>query len=166
MDELLNAIDALPNDRVLEAARILAGQDVAPTPTDALIDQLATQGTTADDRERLKRHLEAASAEQMAALARATLTCAVFCGREQDVRDAIDAAGERFLILELVAVGALMLAAYHEWRTQGKKEETRSCTWSIKPDGTVEIRHEETTPYFSTGQILGEAVKGVISKSQ
>jgi hypothetical protein len=165
MDELLQQIRDLPNDLAMEAARLLASEDVSPARTKTIIDRIAAQAPDLG-AEAVQHALEQASPDEIAALSRALLTYATLDGREADVRLAIEGAGKKLLVLEAVAVGALALAAYQLWKTGGKQKVTKTIEVTVKPSGAVTIRYDVIEENYSIGEILGGAVKAALGDSQ
>jgi hypothetical protein len=165
MDELLQQIRNLPNDRAMEAARLLASEDVSPARTRTMIDRVAAQVPDLS-AEAVQHALDQASPDEIAALSRALLTYAALDGREADVRSAIDGAGRKLLLLEAVAVGALALAAYQLWKTGGKQKVTSTIEVTVKPDGTLTIRKDVIEENYSIGEILGSAVQAALGGGQ
>jgi hypothetical protein len=82
------------------------------------------------------------------------------------VRLAIEGAGKKLLVLEAVAVGALVLAAYQLWKTGGKQKVTSTIEITVKPDGTLTIRKDVIEENYSIGEILGSAVKAALGGDQ
>jgi hypothetical protein len=75
---------------------------------------------------------------------------------------AIEGSGKRLLVLEAVAVGALVLAAYQLWNTRGKQKVTKTVTITVNPDKTLTVRQELVEENYSIGEILGNAVKAAL----
>jgi Flp pilus assembly protein CpaB len=75
---------------------------------------------------------------------------------------AIEGSGKRLLVLEAVAVGALVLAAYQLWNTWGKQKVTKTVTITVNPDKTLTVRQELVEENYSIGEILGNAVKAAL----
>ena len=165
MDVLLQQIRELPNDRAMEAARFLASEEISPARTKTIIDRIIAQAPGLGP-EALRHSLEQASPDEVAALSRALLTYAVLDGREADVILAIDGTGKSLFVLETLAVGAMVLAAYQLWKTDGKKKVTSRTEITVAPDGTLTIRKDVIEENYSIGEILGSAVKAATGDSQ
>jgi hypothetical protein len=165
VDELLQQIRDLANDRAMEAARLLASEDVSPARTKTIIDRIAAQVPDLG-AEAVQHALDQASPDEIAALSRALLTYAALDGREANVRLAIEGAGKRLLVLEAVAVGALALAAYQLWKTGGKQKLTSTIEITVKPDGVLTIRKDVIEENYGIGEILGSAVKAALGGGQ
>jgi hypothetical protein len=75
MDDLLQQIQDLPNDRAMEAARLLASEDVSPARTKTIINRIAAQVPDLGG-EAVQHALDQASPDEIAALSRALLTYA------------------------------------------------------------------------------------------
>jgi hypothetical protein len=145
-------IDALADDQVLEAVNLLSGELLGPTPDRQVRSEVASLASV--DENVLDNALASAAPKEIADLGRAVLVTAAAAGRERDVQDAIDAVGQKALLIELTIIGLLALGALHVLRTRGKKEEVHEQETTVTPDGRVTITTKDTVRYYSVGQAL------------
>jgi hypothetical protein len=160
MAVIYERIDALADDQVLEAVNLLSGELLGPTPDRQVRSEVASLASV--DEGVLDTALASAAPREIAELGRAVLVTAAVAGHERDVQDAIDAVGQKALLIELTIIGLLALGALHALRTGGKKKEVHEQQTTVTPDGQVTITTKDTVHYYSVGQALSPFAKELL----
>jgi hypothetical protein len=160
VDDLIDRVNDLPDDRALEAVNLLAGEVMEPKPEDEILEEVSAPGGT--DAAAMKAALQQASAHERAALARVVLVYYGFTRSPEEVDKAIDATGRKAFILEAVGIGILALGLVHLVVTKGKKEQVRETSIEVAPDGKVTVKVSERTVYYSVGETLAPLLEGFL----
>jgi hypothetical protein len=162
MSDLISRISALPDDRALEAVILLAGSELGPASDEEISDAVAR--TLRVDHADLQTALSRASGSQVAAFARVVLVAHVLAGGDDEVERAIDAAGQKALLLEIAVVGLLGLGLLHGLMTRGRKRTVRETTVAFAPDGTVTVKTTETVEHYSVGETLAPFAEALLGQ--
>jgi hypothetical protein len=123
----------------------LPATELGPASDEEIADARALQLEHAE----LQAALSRASGTQVPAFARVVLVAHVLAGGDDEVERAIDAAGQKALLLEIAVVGLLGLGLLHGLTTRGRKRTVTETTVTFAPDGTVTVKTTETVEHYS-----------------
>jgi hypothetical protein len=158
LDSLIATIMDLSDQASLEAVNLL-DIGLGDQSDDELYAEVAEAVDNAESEVRDELARQAPS--DVAALARLTLVTAASHGHAEAVRTAIDATGQKAVILEIAVVGLLALAALHIIMTRDVKEGTRTVVTTVSGD-TITTTTSTTTKVFSLSESLAEFVKALL----
>lgn len=152
MTDTLDRIDGLSDDQVLEAVNLISADLLGATPDREVRANVARLANV--EPSTLDESIESATPKEVADLGRLVLVAAVVAGREQDVDNALDAIGQKALLIEIAVIGILALGALHLLQTRGRKEEIREEEITVAPDGRVTIKTRDSVRYYTVGDSL------------
>lgn len=160
---LIDRIAGLSDDAALEAANLLAGDILGGTTDSEVADQLS--GALGSDTARIRAAIDAATPHESAELARSVLTVSAVTGHADEVADALDATGEKALLIEITLIGLLALGVLHTVLTRGAKSKTTDSTVTVTADGSVSVHTTEKTENFSLGQAIAPLAQKLLGSS-
>ena len=163
MPILLDRIAALSDDAALEAANLLAGDILGGTSDSEIADQLSV--TLGSDREMIQSAIEAATPHESAELARSVLAVSAVTGHADEVADALDATGEKALLIEITLIGFIALGVLHTLMTRGAKSKTIESKVTVATDGSITVHTTEKTENFSLGQAIAPLAQKLLKPS-
>src|SRR5687768_5987711 len=118
---LIQRINGLGDDEALEAVNLLGGLTLGAKPDAELLDDAAASTDRTDTEVELA--LRRVSPAEAADFARVVLVAHTLSGAGDDVERAIDAAGEKAIVLEIALIGLLGLGILHLALTRGRKQQ-------------------------------------------
>jgi hypothetical protein len=156
MQELLDRINDLPDDRAMEAVNLLAGDVIGATPDDEILaDVAAATGVPVDQ---LAEAMQESSPDETAALARFTLLVYAESGDPAAVEAAIENSGKKAFVLEAALIALVSLGIAHLGLTRGRKATEQQTTVDVKADGSTSVTTRERTEYYSLGKSFAPVV--------
>jgi hypothetical protein len=160
---LLDRIAGLGDDAALEAANLLAGDILGVASDTEVADKLSAALDT--NRARIESAVEAATPHEAAELARSVLTIAAVSGHADEVAGALDAAGEKAVLLEIALIGLLALGVLHTVLTRGAKSKTTDTTVTLGADGSVTVHTTEKTENYKVGEAIAPLAEKLLKPS-
>jgi hypothetical protein len=163
VDSLIARIMDLSDQAAQEAVNLL---DVGLG--DQSDDELYTEVAKAVDRteSEVREELAMQVPADVAALARLTLVMSASEGRAEAVRRAIDATGQKAVVLEIAVVGLLALAALHIVVTGGVKEANTNVTATVSSDGTITTTTSTTKKVSTVSESLAGFARALLFGSK
>jgi hypothetical protein len=150
-------LDSPAHDHALEAVNLLGGARLGAKLDEELLDDAA------ELTERQPGEVEAASPANAAAFARVVLLASALTGEREDVARAVDKAGEKAFVLEILTIGPIAIGLLQLALTHGRKSEKSITSIEVKPDGGVLLTIEEDRRNYSIGETLTPLLKTVLS---
>jgi|ERR1035438_7261372 hypothetical protein len=159
---LLDRIAGLSDDAALEAANLLAGDILGVASDSDVADELSA---ALGSRAQIQSAIEAATPHESAELARSVLAVSAVTGHADEVTDALDATGEKALLIEITLIGLLALGVLHTVMTRGAKSKTTDSAVTIATDGSITVHTTEKTKNFSLGEAIAPLAQKLLGSS-
>src|ERR1022692_480855 len=149
---LLDRITGLSDDAALEAANLLAGDILGAASDSEVTGQLSV--ALDSDETLIRSALDSATPHESAELARSVLAASAVTGHAKEGEDALDATGEKALLIEIAVIGLLALGVLHTVITRGAKSKMIDSTVTVGADGSVTVHTTEKVENFSLGSAI------------